>query len=325
MEWWKHFRRYQASNIIIVFLALQLVCIVWSALRPGDFAYLFTPRGISFVNLQNQLEYMSPIAIMAIGVGMLMIVGEFDLSVGSTFALSAYVMALAVGAGLPPILGVPLAIVIGGAIGFMNGQIVIRTRIPSFIATLGSMYFLRGLLLFIADGKTQPYAPSEWFRALFVGQYGPIQAQLVWLILIGVIGYLLLERHKFGNHIYAVGGNRETAIAIGVNPDKVKLVCFMIVGVLSAMAGVISATKVSSISPIQGRGLELIVIAACVIGGTALTGGSGSIIGIVLGVAFYYTMENVLGLLNAGEFIELWIGIMIILTVVVNTLTRKKA
>jgi len=312
-------RRHRAGNIAIVFVVSQIICIIFSFVFPQSFRYT------SWDNIQLMLKSIPQLGILAMGVGLLMIAGEFDLSVGSNFVLSAYLMAVLFNNGLPVIPAMLLALVAGGFIGLINGLLVIKTGIPSFIASLGSMMFWRGILLVLSQGFTERFRPHGVVESVFTGSIGPIQAQFLWLLLVCLLAYLLLERHKLGNHIFSAGGNKQSAIAIGVNVNKVKLIAFVIVGVLAAFSGVISTMRVHSVSPAQGAGLELQAIAACVVGGLSLRGGVGTILGIFLGAVLLYVIQDVLLLLRApGYYLQMFMGILIIVAVIFNRLTAKE-
>lgn len=313
-------RRSPAGNIIIVFAVAQVACVVFGLLFPQSFPYLQT-RSIGAL-----LVAVSPLTIMAAGVGVLMISGEFDLSVGSTFALAPYVMALLVNNwGLPAPAAIVAALAVGAGIGAINGVITLKARIPSFIATLGAMMFWRGILLALSQGASQSFRPGGWTKALFTGSVGPLQAQFGWALLVVAAAYVLMHYHRLGNHIFAVGGNLQSAVAIGVKPYRVKLFCFVLVGLLAAFAGVIDAVESSSISPKQGQTMELRAIAACVVGGLSLTGGVGSMLGVLFGTALLFTIQTVLFLLRApGEYLDAFVGLLIVVAVVFNRVTRKE-
>ena len=316
---WARIRGSKAGNILIVFVVVQIACVIASLIFGDRFAYL------SVTNIQTQLKSIPQLAILAVGVGILMIAGEFDLSVGSNFAFTAYMMAFAYGCMWPAWAATLLALGLGAFIGLVNGLITLKTKIPSFIATLGAMMFWRGMLQIISGNESASMNPGGTYEALFAGSMGPLQAQFLWALLVGILGYFLLERHKLGNHIFGVGGNKESARAIGVYPNTVKMICFVIVGLLAAFAGVISTARVYSVSPDQGRGLELQAIAACVIGGVSLTGGEGSILGLFLGAALLYTIQDVLLLLRApGTYLDMFMGILIVVAVIFNRLTKKE-
>lgn len=312
-------RSHRAGNIVIVFVAVQTLCIVFSLLFPESFRYL------SEANLQLLFRSIPQLAILVIGVNLLMITGEFDLSVGSNFTFSALIMAMALNLGVPGIATVILALFVGAFIGFSNGILTTQTGIPSFIATLGGMMFWRGMILLLSQGQTEPFRPGEFFEAFLVSSLGPFQAQFFWLIVVAVLAHMLLERHRLGNHFFAVGGNKESAIAVGVNANRVKIAAFILVGVLASFSGIMSTTRIHSVSPIQGEGLELQAIAACVIGGTRLMGGTGTVLGAVLGAALLYTIQDILLLLRApGFYLQMFVGILIVVAVILNQLAKKK-
>ena len=309
----------KAGHILAVFVVVQLICIVASFLFPDKFAYA------SVSSIQTLLKSLSPIAIIAVGVGILMIAGEFDLSVGSNFAFTAYIMALIYQCNYPDWVATAAALGIGAFIGLINGLITLKAKIPSFIATLGALMFWQGMLQIVSGGQTESMQPGGLYEKIFSGNIGPIQAQFVWAIGIAIVGYLILERHKIGNHIFGVGGNVESARAIGVYPDKVKMLCFIMVGILAAFAGVISTSRVHSVSPDQGRGYELQAIAACVIGGVSLAGGEGSVMGLFLGTALLFTIQTVLLLLRApGFYLDMFMGILIVIAVIFNRMSKKE-
>ena len=315
---WSRLRGSKSGNILTVFIVVQVACVVASLIFGERFAYN------SVTNIQTLLKSIPPLAILAVGVGILMIAGEFDLSVGSNFAFSAYVMAFAYGCMWPAWAAVLLALGFGAFIGFVNGLITLKAKIPSFIATLGALMFWRGMLQIMSGNESASMNPGGAFEAIFAGSMGALQSQFLWAVLIAILGYLVLERHKLGNHIFGVGGNQESARAIGVYPNTVKMICFIIVGLLASFAGVIATARVYSVSPDQGKGLELQAIAACVIGGVSLTGGQGSILGLFLGAALLYTIQDVLLLRAPGTYLEMFMGILIVVAVIFNRYTRKE-
>lgn len=310
---WRSLRRNTAGSALVVFLALQLGCIVAGLLYPDDFRYL------SPDNIQVLLRSLPPLAIISVGVGLLMITGEYDLSVGAAFTLTALVMAESYLAGAPLGVAVALALATGLAVGALNAAIVLRLRITSFIATLGTMMMLRGTILFFSGAQSRPFNPGGGFEAAVAGGFGVVQAQFLWLLAIAVLAYALLERHRIGNHMYATGGSPEAANAIGVNVGRVKLMGFCLSGLAAALAGILSTTRVHSISPVQGQGYELQAIAACVIGGVALSGGRGNVLGILVGAALIYTVQDILLLTAApGYYLDAFVGFFIVCAAVLN-------
>jgi simple sugar transport system permease protein len=311
---WSTLRGRPGMEIVVVYTAILLACVVAGLIFPNSF------RILSFANLATAMRSIPLLGVMSIGVGLLMITGQFDLSVGSTFTLAAMTTALAFNGGWPVAIACALGLAAGVLAGAINGAVTVFLGIPSFITTLGTMLVFRGATRFLAEGHDVLFQPDDWFHNLMAGQVGPIQAQFIWLIGVAALGYLLLNRHWLGNHIQLVGGNERAAIAIGVNVRLVKIVAFMLSGFAAALSGIMSATRVSSVSPSQGAGLELQAVAVCVIGGVLLSGGWGTIHGIVLGACLLFTIQDVLLLLRApGYYLDVFIGGVIIVAVFLNT------
>ena len=319
---WTRFLRYPAANIVVLYGTFLFTLIVIGIVVPSDFRFLATG------NLGVLFQTIPTLGILALGVGMLMIAGEFDLSVAGVYTLAPYLMGLSMNEWSWPLwAAVLLALFIGVVVGIVNGLITTKLVIPSFIATLGMMFFLRGVVrYFSSDPKSSSSQqvsiyPGETFEAVLTGHIvGPLHAQFLWFIFFAVLAYFFLNRHRLGNHFLAVGGNREAAIAVGVNVNRVKRAGFVICSVGAAIAGTISATRVNAIIPAQTlTGLELQAIAACVVGGVFLFGGRGTVLGICLGVALILTVDNLLILLRApGVYLQGFVGAIVILAVIVN-------
>ena len=310
-----------AGGILILFCTIQIVAILGGLLYPEHFRYL-NPANIAVL-----LKSMSPLGIMAIGVGVLMISGEFDLSVGTLYTFCAIVTATMVKEyALSPYLAMLVGIIVGIIAGLIHGNIVNRFTIPSFIVTLGAMLLWKGGTLLYHGAKSLRYKyESETYKTALTGDIGVVDASFLWFIGVGIVFYFIVHHHKIGNHFFAVGGNPEAAIAIGINPKRVKLIAFAIAGGCAALSGVVAMSRVGSVQPGGGLGLELEAIAACVIGGCALMGGRGSIIGIMLGTALIYTIQDLLLLLRApGFYFEMFVGGLIVLAVIINVTIRKR-
>ena len=246
--------------------------------------------------------------------------GEFDLSVGSVFGFAPVVMWTLFNQGVASLeVSFLIAMAIAGLIGWFNGWFVTQIKISSFLVTLGMLLVVRGTALFITDGFPQRTwtADNQWLAQVLVGNFylGPfrIYVSLFWFIGTAlVLGYVLTQT-KFGNWIQASGGNPNAARARGVNVDRTKVILFMLSTMLSAFAGVISSIRTSAANPNSGTGYELEVIAMVVIGGTALTGGRGTIIGTVLGVFILRVMRNGIVLIGVpGLAYNIFIGAIIL-------------
>jgi len=309
-----------AGAILLVFVALQIACILGALLYPDDFRYL-SPQ-----NLTILMKAVPVLGCLALGAGVLMIAGEFDLSIGSVYTFTAILMATLVGAGVSAFIAAPVGIAVGMLIGLLNGHITLRFGLPSFIVTLGGLLFWRGAVLLYNGAVQVRFDPDEVFSALFSGTFLGINAAFIWIILFVVGFHFLTHRHRFGNHVFATGGNRAAAEAIGINTGRVKLVAFAIAGAMAAMAGILATARVGSVQPGQGAGLELQAIAACVIGGLSLRGGRGSIAGIFLGVLLIHTITDVLLLLRApGFYLDMFIATLIVLAAIFNQLIERRA
>ncbi|MCB1499860.1 MAG: ABC transporter permease [Bauldia sp.] len=322
-------RNYQATNIVVVFLVLMAAAIGWSILYPEQLR--FATAG----NLAILSQQIPVTAIVAIGVGLLMISGEFDISIAGTFTLVPFIVAIASGGlGWPLALAFAAGLVVAIAIGLANGLVTTRLGIPSFIATLGMMFVLRGVVRFVSiNPKTnQPdsiaFFLGEPVETLLTGEIvGPLYAQMVWLAVVALAGYLLLNRHRFGNHLLAAGGNRNAALAVGVPVSRVKITAFVICAVAAGFAGILQAARINQIEPSFATisGLELKAIAAVVVGGVSLRGGRGAILGMVLGAALLDIVDNLLVLISAPETVfKGFLGAIIIVAVVLNTLVGKR-
>jgi ribose transport system permease protein len=262
--------------------------------------------------------------VVAAGMTFLVLTGEFDISVGSVLALTA-----SVAAKLINVLGVLpaclIAMLIGPAFGLLNGLIVTKGNIPSFITTLGTMLMARGLAYVITGGKIIAKLP-ESFKFLGQGSVGGIPFSLFIVILIYLLGFFVLIKTPFGNKVYAVGANKKVASLFGINPHRVKIICFVAVGILSSFGGIIILSRIAAIHADAARGLEFDVIAAVVIGGTNLYGGEGNIIQTIIGVFIIGLIHNFLNLSNISIFWQDFAtGLIILIAVLLDALRRRIA
>lgn len=290
---------------------------------------------LSPLSLSNIITFGSIVGIIVIGVAMLMIAGEFDLSVGSNLAVASFVFALTLNAGVSPVLSMLLAVSASTLLGLVNGLIVIGTGIPSFITTLGTMLAYRGIARAIGGGGFAKYTASK--PVLFGILNGPLdllnqlsdpvanlRMSVIWFVLIAVGMSFLLTRTRFGNWVFATGGNPDAARAQGVPVKRVKLAAFTMAGLLTGLASVMHFAHRISVDPLRGQGWELIVVAACVIGGVQLTGGVGAILGAGLGILLLQMLEQ--GLVLMGVSVQIFravAGGILILSVMLNVYLRK--
>ena len=287
---------------------------------------LYAPQFASSGNARVILFAVPELGILALGVGILMIAGEFDLSVGSVFALVPMVIVIAMGRwGVDPALAILLGFLVALAVGYVNGWVTLTFAIPSFVTTLGMLFVARSLATVLSGGFPPPFPPGTptW---LFVSDLGLFRSSMIWFAAFILILGLMLHRTNLGNWIYATGGQRQAADDMGIDTRRVKLFCFMLCSFLAGFAGMITTFRLRSALPALGEGLELQAIAAAVIGGTALTGGIGSVVGFVVGTLLIRIIDNglVMARIDANWF-RMAIGVLTVLAVVLNTELRARA
>jgi len=290
--------------------AFLILLIVFSILSP----HFFTLR-----NLTGVLTVVSELGIMTIGVAFLMIAGEFDLSVSSVYAFSGFLFVT-----LANRINSPLAFIItlaaAAIIGFINGTIVLRARIPSFIATLGMMMLLRGSLLAVTGGESVSYSgdlivPTMLTRFISYG----FRPSHIWFLSLAILFSFILTHTSYGNWVFATGGNKEVARTMGINVDKVKVINFTLSSLLAALSGCIVLSRFKLANASFGVGMELETIASAVIGGTFLTGGYGTIIGAFFGAFLMGMMRT--GLVMSGApayWYQAFVGAILIMAATIN-------
>jgi ribose transport system permease protein len=288
---------------------------------------LATPLFLTSDNLLTVAQQIALLGIVATGMTLLMVAGELDLSVGSAYGFLAVFVAWLVGEqGLDPVLAVAATLALGAAIGMVNGTITTRLAIPSFVVTLAMLGILRGLALLLADGLPVDVGEHETWNAIVSGRvFGQIPAQAVWFAAIVAAGAFVLAKTKFGSDVYATGGNASAAANAGIATHRTKLLCFVVTGVLVAVSACILAGWLGSAEPSTGQGFELSVIAAVVIGGTGLAGGTGSVVGTFLGAAVIGMISNGLVLTGVNDYWQQVVtGGIILLAVVVQRYTGRR-
>jgi len=295
MNLFRNYFSYRSSSVFLIFIGLVLISIFFS---PEN-------RFISPENIDILLAEGSEFSIVVLGIGMLMICGEFDLSLGSILVFCSFIFFKLFQAGMNLFLAGIIILFIGAILGLFNGIITVKGYIPSFITTLGTKMLWRGLMLLLSKGFTTPFDReiSQLFCDILTGKIGGfVPVQVVWFVGGVLILGFLLHSHKFGNWIYAAGGNKLAARAMGISTDWVKISCFLIDGILCAFVGVMQVIRVGAFFPQAGQGWELKAIASSVVGGTALMGGKGSMVGIFLGALIICVIENALVMLRIPYF-----------------------
>jgi len=285
---------------------------------------LLSPKFFTLKNLTGIFTIVSELGVMTIGIAFLMISGEFDLSVSSVYALSGFIFVTLANQIHSPIAFL-ITLAVAAVIGLLNGVITLRARIPSFITTLGMMMFLRGIMLGVTGGETVVYYGDSimpTFLSRFIG-YG-FRPSHIWFVALTVLFSLILTRTRYGNWVFATGGRKEVARAMGVPVERVKIINFIISAVLAALSGCIVLARFRLANASLGLGMELEAIASAVIGGTFLMGGYGTIFGAFLGASLVGMIRT--GLVMAGApayWYRAFVGAILIIAATVNLKLRR--
>ena len=291
----------------------------------GALLTALTPHFLTVSNLLNVVEQTAINAIIAAGMTYVILSAGIDLSVGSVLALSGVVLASALQRGLPAPVAIVVCLATGASCGLINGLLITAGRLPPFIATLGMMSVARGVALLYTDGR--PISGfSAAFRSLSTARPAMIPAPIILMAVVYVAAHLVLTRTTFGRYVYAIGGNEEATRLSGVRVGLHKTMVYVIAGAMSAIAAVTLTARLNSAQPIAGIMYELDAIAATVIGGTSLMGGSGTLTGTLIGALIMGVLRNGLNLLGISSFLQqVVIGGVIIAAVLVDSVFTARA
>lgn len=288
---------------------------------------VYTPSFMTSRNVINVLRQISCIGMATIGVGILIIMGQIDLAIGSTFALSGVVAGLAIstgvaGWGLPSPVGFIAGIAVAMAVAFLSGLVVAKARIPAFIVTMGTMSIGRGLALIFAHGMPIGSFPKS-FTYLGTASVGPIPWLVIIYLAVVVCAWVLMSKRPLGRYIYAVGSNEEAARAAGINVEMVKIKGYLIEGALVGLGATLLASRLKSAAPALGVGYELDAIAGAIIGGVSFTGGIGTIGNMVVGTLLIGVLNNGMDLIGVEAFYKQVVkGSIIVIAVLID---RKRS
>lgn len=302
-----------------VLMVLVGICVILS---------IASPTFMRAQNIINIIRQMTEIGIMSIGMTLVIVCADIDLSIGSTYGASAMIAALLIKSGTAPGVAFIVSLLIGALIGFINGFLSTKAKMPAFIVTLGTMQIGRSIAYAVSNGKSisafSDSAVSSWVFKMG-NNIGPIPIQIFIMISLYIVAYIMMKKTRFGFEIYATGGNKRAAKLAGINTDRAKIISFIIMGVLAAVAGMISIAYLKSVPTTAGSGREMDVIAAVILGGTSMTGGRGSILGTFLGAAIMAIVKNGMVLLSVPAFWQSgFIGIIIIAAVLMDTFITAK-
>lgn len=299
---------------LIVLIAIIIISMSW-----------LSPYFLSPANFRAVAVGMAPNAVIVIGMAILLASGGFDLSVGSVMALSSTVVAMLLLDGFSIPAAVSFGILLGAAAGFANGVLVTVVGINPLIATLGTMSITRGIALVLTEGFSLSSLPPEfgWIGKTTMAGF-PV---IVLLMLLLVLVFDLAVRHtRFFRQVYFIGANEKAAMLSGIHVNRVRIIAYVLTGMLAALAGVLLASRLMSGTPTAGNGIELQVLAAAVIGGASLRGGEGTILGAFLGVVFVALINNSMTMLAVSIYWQMIvIGAVLVSAVALDMLIRGKS
>ena len=308
----KKILKYQTLSI---YIALMIIVIIFSCM---------SETFLTLNNFLTILRQITPMGIMAVGAMLVMLTGGVDLSVGSGVSLIGIVMAICMakkGMGIPA--AVLVAIILGLMIGVLNAVLVVQVKIPPMIATLGTSWIYKGLSYTLCEGLPISGFPKS-FSSFGQGSIGIIPIPIIVFIIVVLLGAFVLNHTAFGRYIYSVGSNSEATRLAGINIKKVSFSAYIICAMLTALAAIITLSRVNSGQPSTGIGQEMNVLTAVVLGGTRFTGGDGKISGVVAGVLVIGVLSNGLVMIGAGDYMQTIIkGAILIFALSINTLREK--
>jgi simple sugar transport system permease protein len=284
----------------------------------------------TFLSSRIYLAFMSTIpffAMMAMPLTIIVIAGEMDLSFPSIMAMGMISFMMVHDATSNVWLAFFAALLTGTFIGWVNGIIVVKFGIPSLVATIGTQFFWRGAVLVLGQGKsgTLVYTKESLLHPLLVGKIGEFPVQMLWLLFIAILCWVLLNRHKFGAHMFLIGDNANSAELMGINTGRTRVLGFMLIGVVSAFAGVVASLHVTYFWPSLGDGYLLRTLASVFLGGTSVFGGTGTIFGTFIGAFIIGAIEAATVAIGwTGFYTQLIYGLIIVLSVIMHTYLRKR-
>lgn len=309
----RKFARVGESNLIIILIVLVLI--MW----------VLDDKFLSFINITNLLRQTAIIGVLAIGMTFVIISGGIDLSVGSVLAFSSIIASKLMVAGLPVWLAIIIALLSGSLIGVVMGIIIYKGKVPAFIATLGGMTIVRGLVMLICGAQKVTGLPTVIGDFAVTKYFGIPAMAYVWFITI-LIGWYISKYTVFGRNMYAIGSNIEAARLSGINIGKNIYGIYAFCALMASVAGILMTARLGNGVPTAGQGYELDAIAAVVVGGASLSGAVGSVMGTVLGAIIIAMIRNGGTLLGINPFIlDILVGSLIVIAVLIDQLGKNKS
>lgn len=289
------------------------------------FVSVLNPAFLQVNNLLNLMRQLIINGFIALGMTFVILTGGIDLSVGSTLALTSAIFAGLLQGGMPTILAILISLGLGLVLGLLNGILITKGKLAPFIVTLATMTIFRGLTLVYMDGR--PIAgPKDDFAFQFLGkgQFFGIPFQVFLFIIAYLILWILLTKTSYGRKIYAVGGNEKASFISGIKIDKVKILVYVISALMAVLSGLVLTSRLNSAQPTAGSAYEMDAIAAVVLGGTSMTGGSGSLTGTLIGILILGVLNNGLNLLGVSSFYQQIVkGVVILIAVLIDRKRNK--
>jgi ribose transport system permease protein len=304
------------------FVLLVALCVVVAAINPAF---------LGGANLQNMARLIGMYGIFSIGLGVVIITGGIDLSVGSIFALLGVLLSITLTEWhVPAALAVVLVVAVSVGLGLVHGLLVTRLNIQPFIVTLCGLLFYRGLARFIANDETKGFGTGqgfEWLTSLATGSLFGVPSPFILLIIVAAVMWVVLHRSVYGRYLFAVGRNEEAARYSGINARAVVASAYVVSGLTAGISGVLLAFYTNSVSPSShGNFFELFGIAAAVLGGCSLRGGEGSVVGIIIGAALLQVLQNLVNLLGIPSSLNFAVmGAVILIGVIADQLLSRKS
>ena len=311
-------RRKELSILILLFVLCVIVAVM-------------NPKFLSSANIQNTSRLIGTYGIFSIGVGIVVITGGIDLSVGSMFALLGVLLSIMLTEWhWPAMLVVAVILFLGAGLGLLHGLLITRLRLQPFIVTLCGLLIYRGLARYIAADSSKGFGSGkgfQWLIDLATGSLYGVPMPFVLMIVVGVVMWMMLHRSIYGRHLFAVGRNEEAARYSGIQSKRVITMAYVISGGLAGLAAILIAFYTNSVSPSShGNFYELYAIAAAVLGGCSLRGGEGSIVGIVIGTALLQVLRNLVNLLDIPGSLDFAVmGAVILIGVIADASLSRRA
>ena len=304
------------ASTITILLIFVIMCVGLSIVQPA----FLDPN-----NLLSTARAFSAYAIAGLGVSMVIMLGGIDISICAIYGLAGVVTALSIKGGVPAFPAILLGVASGVACGLFNGLLVVYCKLPPYIATLGTQQIFRGICYITTRGY--PISGlGEDFLWLGQGRFLGVPIAIYAMVIIVILFAVFRNKTTTGRRIFAMGGNEEATRISGINTTRLKLLCFMLSGVMAAFAGIMNASKLGVSQPTAGTGFEMDAIASVVIGGSSLSGGEGTVVGTIIGAAIIGVLRNARVLLKVDSYFQtLIIGAVIIVAVSIDQIRKSKS